>query len=124
MTTQKFSTIDEYHAAFPADVQERLQLFRKTIKKVIPEAEEVISYNMPAFKLNGTRIVYYSAYKNHISLYPAPSGKEWENDFVPYNTSGKGTIQFPFNKPIPVELIGKIVKYLVNKSLEKAKQNN
>jgi len=124
MTTQKFSTIDEYHAAFPADVQERLQLFRKTIKKVIPEAEEVISYNMPAFKLNGTRIVYYSAYKNHISLYPAPSGKEWEKDFAPYNTSGKGTIQFPFNKPIPVELIGKIVKYLVNKSLEKAKQNN
>jgi len=124
MTTQKFSTIDEYHAAFPADVQERLQLFRKTIKKVIPEAEEVISYNMPAFKLNGTRIVYYSAYKNHISLYPAPSGKEWEKDFAPCNTSGKGTIQFPFNKPIPVELIGKIVKYLVNKSLEKAKQNN
>ena len=124
MTIQKFSTIDEYYAAFPADVQERLQLFRKTIKKVIPEAEEVISYNMPAFKLNGTRIVYYSAYKNHISLYPAPSGKEWEKDFAPYNTSGKGTIQFPFNKPIPVELIGKIVKYLVNKSLEKAKQNN
>jgi uncharacterized protein YdhG (YjbR/CyaY superfamily) len=112
MSTNKFSTIDEYHSAFPKDIQEKMETIRKAIKQVIPQAKEVISYNMPAFKLNGI-IVYYAAYKKHISLYPAPSGKEWEKDFEPYHTSGKGTIQFPFNQPIPVDLIKKIVKFRV-----------
>ena len=124
MTTKKFATIDEYHSAFPADVQEKLEVFRKAIKQVIPKAEEFISYNMPAFKLNGASIVYYSAYKKHISLYPAPSGKAWEKDFAPYNTSGKGTIQFSFDKPIPVDLIQKIVKHRLGKSLKKLKEKH
>lgn len=124
MAAAKFSSIDEYHSAFPGDVQEKLEVFRKTIKQVIPKAEEVISYNMPAFKLNGINIIYYSAYKNHISIYPAPAGKEWEKDFASHPTSGKGTIQFPFGKPIPVDLIKKIVKYRVEESLKKAKEKH
>lgn len=114
MPTKKFASIDEYHASFPVEIQERLAVFRKTIKDVIPKATEVISYNMPAFKLTKT-VVYYSAYKKHISLFPAPGGKEWERDFKPYRTSGRGTIQFPFDKPIPVALIRKIVKFLAKK---------
>lgn len=120
----KFASIDEYHSAFPNDVKERLDVFRKTIKQVIPKAKEVISYNMPTFKLNGTNIVYYSAYKNHISIYPAPGGKEWEEDFAPYTTSGKGTIQFPFSKPIPIVLVKKIVKYRLDEYLKKTKEKS
>jgi uncharacterized protein YdhG (YjbR/CyaY superfamily) len=120
MTTKKFSTIDEYHSDFPKDIREKLEVFRRTIKQVAPQIKEVISYNMPSFKLNGI-VVYYSAFKKHISLFPAPGGKEWEKDFEPYQTSGKGTIQFPFDKPIPVDLIKKIVKYLVDEDLKKGK---
>lgn len=124
MAAEKFASIDAYHSAFPVDVQEKLKVFRKTIKQVIPDAEEAISYNMPAFKLNGTIIVYYAAFKNHISIYPAPAGKEWEKDFAPYPASGKGTIQFPFDKPVPPDLIKKIVRYRVEKSLKKVKDKH
>ena len=122
MATKKISSIDEYHSAFSEDVRKKLEVFRKTIKQVIPKAEEVISYNMPTFKLNGISIVYYSAYKNHISIYPAPAGKAWEKEFAPYPTSGKGTIQFPFGKPIPVGLIKKIVKHRLDECLKKQKK--
>ena len=124
MVSKKFSSIDAYHSSFPEDVQEKLEVFRKAIKQVIPKAEEAISYNMPTFKLNGASIVYYSAYKKHISLYPAPSGKEWEKDFAPYNTSGKGTIQFAFDKKIPVDLIQKIVKHRLDESSKKGKRED
>ena len=120
MTTQKFSTIDEYHAAFPADVQERLQLFRKTIKKVIPEAEEVISYNMPAFKFNGV-LVYYAGYQNHIGFYPTPSGIEAFKKELSGYVSAKGSVQFPIDKPMPLDLISEIVKFRVEENLENAK---
>ncbi|MBS1574300.1 MAG: DUF1801 domain-containing protein, partial [Bacteroidetes bacterium] len=113
MTAKKFLTIDAYHSAFPEDVRSRLDVFRKIISEAAPKAEEVISYNMPAFKLNAV-FVYYSAYKKHISLFPAPGGKEWEDEFAPYPTSGRGTIQFPFDRPLPIDLIKKIVKHLVN----------
>ncbi len=123
MASKKFSTINDYHASFPDDVQKRLEVFRKTVKKVIPKSVEVISYNMPAFRLNKV-VVYYSAYKDHISLFPAPGGKEWEKDFAPYETSGKGTIQFPYDKPLPIALIKKIVKFLAGKDSNiKAKKN-
>lgn len=121
MTKMKFSTIDEYHSSFPNEIQEKLKVFHKAIKQVIPEGKEIISYNMPAFKVNGI-VVYYAAYKKHISLYPAPGGKEWEKDFEPYQTSGKGTIQFPFDKPIPIDLIKKIVRHLVNQDSKKSKK--
>jgi uncharacterized protein YdhG (YjbR/CyaY superfamily) len=118
MSTEKFSSIDAYHAAFPEEVQEKLQELRATITRVIPEAAEVISYNIPAFKMHGI-VVYYAAFKKHISLYPVPRGKEWQKDFEAYETSGRGTIQFPLDKPLPVQLIRKIVKYRAEEDVKK-----
>lgn len=120
MATKRFTTIDEYHSTFPEEIRDKLELIRTTIKQAVPEAKEVISYNMPAFKLNGI-VAYYSAFKKHISLYPAPTGKEWEKVFESYHTSGKGTIQFPFNKPVPVELIRKIVKHRASEDSKKVR---
>lgn len=119
MASKKFLTIDEYHAFFPKEIQEKLAVFRSTIKQVIPQAKEVISYNIPAFKINGI-VVYYAAFRKHISLYPVPGGKEWEKDFEPYRTSGKGTIQFSFDKSIPVDLVRKIVRHLASRDSKKA----
>jgi uncharacterized protein YdhG (YjbR/CyaY superfamily) len=117
----KFKTIDEYIKTFPADVQSILEKIRQTIKKVAPEAVETISYQMPAFKLNGKNLVYFAAFKNHIGFYPTPSGIEsFEKELSPY-TSGKGTAQFPFDKPIPYDLVEKIVKFRAKENLAKKK---
>jgi uncharacterized protein YdhG (YjbR/CyaY superfamily) len=118
MGDEKFSSIDAYNAAFPEDVQEKLETIRTVIRQVIPEAKEVISYNIPGFKMHGM-VVYYAAFKKHLSLYPAPRGKEWEKDFEGYRTSGKGTIQFSLDKPLPLELIRKIVRYRAEEDLKK-----
>ena len=119
-SAKKFSTIDEYHASFPEDVQEKLAVVRETIRGVLPEGQEVISYNIPAFKVHRV-VVFYAANKHHLSLHPAPTGKEWEEDFKPYKTSGKGTIQFPYNQPLPIPLIQKIVKHLAVRDRERGK---
>lgn len=114
MTQNPYKSIDEYTKTFPSDVQERLELMRKTIKEVAPDAEEVISYNMPAFKVNGKVIVYFSGYKNHIGFYPFPSGvEEFERITSEYKKSGKGSIQFPHSTPIPVDLVRQIVKFRI-----------
>src|SRR5574339_687661 len=105
--------IDEYIAGFPADMQEKLRKIRMTIKKAEPDAEEAISYKMPTFNLKGNYLIYFAAYKKHIALYPAPVGNEdFKEEISPYE-SGKGTLQFPLDKPIPFHLIRKIVKYRV-----------
>lgn len=122
MVATKPTSIDEYIATFPDDVQKKLQQVRSTIKKAAPGAEEKISYGIPAFNLNGQYLIYFAGYKKHIGMYPVPGGvKEFEKDFAPYYTSGKGTIQFPLEKPIPVGLISKIVKFRIKKNKEKAK---
>lgn len=122
MVAIKPTTIDEYIAAFPGDVQKKLEQVRSTIKKAAPGAEEKISYGIPAFNLNGQYLIYFAGYKKHIGMYPVPGGvKEFEKDFESYNTSGKGTIQFPLEKPMPVSLITKIVKFRIKKNKEKAK---
>lgn len=109
--------IDEYIAGFPADMQEKLRKIRMTIKKAAPDAEEAISYKMPTFNLKGNYLIYFAAYKKHIALYPAPVGNEdFKEDISPYK-SGKGTLQFPLDKPIPLHLIRKIVKYRVEEIL-------
>src|SRR5690349_15680404 len=107
----KPSIIDEYISAYPKDVQEMLQQVRTTIKQVAPTADETISYGMPTFNLNRNYLIYFAAYKNHIGLYPVPRNETFEKEFEGYKTSGKGTIQFPFNKPLPIDLITKIIKY-------------
>jgi uncharacterized protein YdhG (YjbR/CyaY superfamily) len=112
--------IDEYIADFPKDVQQKLKNIRKTIRKAAPDAEEAIKYQIPTFVLNGN-LIHFGAYKNHIALYPTPGAIEaFKKELVGYE-GGKGTIQFPFDEPIPYNLITKIVKFRVKQSLEKAK---
>ena len=113
--------IDEYIAGFPEDVTEKLETIRMTVKKAAPGAEETISYKIPTFNLKGKYLIYFAAYKKHIALYPAPIGNpEFEEQIAAYE-SGKGTLQFPLDKPIPFNLIHKIVKYRVRENLAAAK---
>ena len=112
--------IDEYIAGFPNDVQEILEKIRMTIRKAAPDAEETISYKMPAFNLKGHYLVYFAAYKNHIGFYAAPRGNaEFKEELSVYE-AGKGTLQFPLDKPIPFDLISKIVKFRVKENLDRA----
>jgi uncharacterized protein YdhG (YjbR/CyaY superfamily) len=116
-----FQTIDEYIKTFPDNVQAILQKVRQTIKENAPGAEEAISYQMPTFKMNGN-LVHFAGYKNHIGLYPTPSGTEAFKKELSAYKSGKGSIQFPLDEPIPFSLIKKIVKFRVKENLEKAKK--
>lgn len=114
-TKNKFITIDEYIKTFPKDIQKILEQIRIAIKEAAPEAEEAISYQIPTFKLNGN-LVHFAAFKSHIGFYPTPSGqKAFEKELAVYK-SGKGSVQFPLNKPLPVSLIKKIVKYRVKEA--------
>ena len=113
-------TIDEYIADFPDNVREILEKIRMTIRKAAPDAEETISYKMPTFSLKGHYLVYFAAYKNHIGFYPAPIGiAEFKKDLAVYQ-AGKGTLQFPLDKPIPFDLITRIVKFRVKENLARA----
>lgn len=116
----EFKDIDSYIATFPEDLQILLEQVRNTIKSSAPKAEEVISYNMPAFKYHGM-LVYFAGYKNHIGFYSLPSGhKAFEKELSKYK-QGKGSVQFPIDEPMPLALIKKMVKYRVKENLEKSK---
>lgn len=111
--------IDEYIAGFPSDVQKLLEKLRTTIKKAAPEAEETIKYRMPTFTLNGN-LVYFAAFKNHIGFYPAPREvEEFKKELSAY-AGTKSSLSLPLDKPIPVKLISRIVKFRVKKNWEKA----
>jgi uncharacterized protein YdhG (YjbR/CyaY superfamily) len=111
-----YSTIDEYIATFPKDIQAILEAIRQAIRESAPNAEETISYQMPAFRLNGT-LVYFAAFKNHIGFYPTSSGiTAFKKELSQYEVS-KGTIRFPLIKPIPLDLVKKIVKYRVKENM-------
>src|SRR5688572_7745723 len=112
METKAYKNIDEYIADFPQNVAQLLKKIRNCIKETAPEAEETISYNMPAFKQKKI-LVYFAAYKNHIGFYALPSGNEaFQNEISKYKT-GKGSIQFPLNEEMPFELIKKIVAFRI-----------
>ena len=114
----KFKTVDEYFSAFPPKTRNILKALRKTIREVAPHAEELISYNMPSFKLHGM-LVYYAAYDRHIGFYPTSSPmKVFKDELADYKTS-KGAIQFPIEKAIPATLVKKIVKFRIKEILEK-----
>lgn len=111
--------VDSYIATQPAAVQPVLQQLRQTIKKAAPNAEEVISYQMPAYKQNGI-LVYFAAWKEHIGFYPASVGvSHFSDKLAKYNTS-KGTIQFPLSQKLPLKLIADIVKFRVKENEAKA----
>ena len=106
-----FSSIDEYIGTFPENVQKIMEQLRTTIRRAAPEAGEKISYNMPTFTLNGSYLVYFAGWKNHIAFYGAPKGNpKFKKDLSPYE-SGAGTLQFPYDKPLPYDLITRIVKF-------------
>ncbi len=116
-----YTTINEYIQTFPPEIQDILAKIRQTIHQTAPEAVEAITYQMPTFKLKGKNLVYFAAFKKHIGFYPLPSGiKSFEKELAPYARS-KGTVQFPLDKPIPYDLIEKIVRFRVKETLEKAK---
>jgi len=111
--------IDEYIASFPKDIQEILEKLRETIRKAAPDAEEIISYQMPTFALKGN-LVHFAAYKKHIGFYPAPTGIEVFKKELSAYEAAKGSVKFPLDKPIPFDLIGKIVIFRVKENLERA----
>lgn len=110
-------TIDDYIATFPKDVQVILEELRQTIRECAPDAEERISYGIPTFDLNGLHLVHFAAYKNHIGFYPTSSGiRAFKGELSSFKTS-KGTVQFPLDKPIPFDLIRKIVNFRVKENM-------
>ena len=118
-TRTKFDNIDNYIASFPEETQELLERLRLTIKKAAPEAQETINYGIPTFTLKGN-LVHFAAFKNHIGFYPTPSGIEtFKKDLSAYD-GAKGSVKFPIDKPIPFELISRIVKFRVKENQEKA----
>jgi uncharacterized protein YdhG (YjbR/CyaY superfamily) len=116
-----FNTIDEYFLKFPSEVQDKLKELRMVIKESAPDAVEKISYQMPTFALHGN-LVHFAAFKNHIGLYPMPSViEEFKQELAEYK-QGKGSIQFPLDKPLPHELISKIVKFRITENIQKAEE--
>jgi uncharacterized protein YdhG (YjbR/CyaY superfamily) len=115
-----FKDIDSYILAQPIEVRERLEAIRHAIKSAAPKAEEVISYNMPAFKLHGM-LVYFAVFKHHIGFYPFTTAiTEFQKELSVYK-GAKGSVQFPLDKPVPITLIKKIIKFRVKENLEKFK---
>lgn len=112
--------IDEYISNFPKETQLLLSEMRETISKAAPAAEEIISYGMPAFKLNGV-LVYFAGYKNHIGFYPTASGIEQFKKEISKYKNAKGSVQFPLDQNLPLNLISRIVKFRVSENLLKAK---
>jgi uncharacterized protein YdhG (YjbR/CyaY superfamily) len=125
MATSKgqFKTIDEYIAIFPKNVRDVLEKLRRVIRESAPKAEEAISYGMPAFKFNGKSLVFFAAWKNHVGFYPGGSSaiEAFKKELFPFKHA-KGSIQFPLDKPIPFDLVKKIVKFRVKENESKKKK--
>jgi len=120
MQNNKPKDIDDYIAGFPKDIQKILQQVRSTIKKAAPGAEETIKYSMPTFTYKGN-LVYFAAFNKHIGFYPAPTGDPaFKKELSSYKT-GRGSVQFPLDKAMPLELIVKIVKQRIKANSEKEK---
>ena len=117
--TLSITDVDKYMLPFPKNTQQLMEQLRKTILKAVPEAEEIISYNMPAYKYYGM-LVYFAGYKNHIGFYPMPSAIEaFKKDLSVYK-SAKGSVQFPLDKPLPLQLVTKMVTFRKKENKEKA----
>jgi uncharacterized protein YdhG (YjbR/CyaY superfamily) len=118
-STNQPANVDAYISSFPDDVQKRLVQMRQTILKAAPDSEELISYQMPAYKYHGM-LVYFAAFKNHIGLYPGVSGvANFKNELSAYK-GAKGSVQFPHYKPLPLDLVAKIVTFRVRENQLKA----
>jgi uncharacterized protein YdhG (YjbR/CyaY superfamily) len=122
MAKTKFKCVDDYIATHPAGVQAILQRVRSTIRKAVPRAEEMISYQIPTYKLHGGYVVYFAGWRQHYSLYPATRRlvAAFKDDLAPYEVS-KGTIRFRLLEPVPVRLIARIAKFLAKEAAERAR---
>jgi uncharacterized protein YdhG (YjbR/CyaY superfamily) len=122
MAKTDFKSVDEYIATHPEDVQAILQRVRSTIRKAVPGAEEVISYQIPAYKLHGVPVLYFAGWKQHYSLYPATDHlvEAFKDELAPYKVS-KGTIRFPLSQPVPVTLIERIAEFRAKEAAERAR---
>ena len=120
MTDDKvvFNSIDEYIASFPEDVQKVLEDIRATIKAISPDAKEKISYQIAAFELNGRNLIHFAGWKKHVSLYPIPAGDEAFEKKIAKYVAGKGTLKFPLDEPMPLELIEEVVRLRLADNLE------
>ena len=122
MALTDFKSVNEYIARHPESVQAILQRVRSTIRKAVPGAEEVISYQIPAYRLHGGCVLYFAGWKQHYSLYPATDHlvAAFKDDLAPYKVK-KGTIRFPLSRPVPVRLIERIAKFLAKEGAERAR---
>lgn len=120
--TTKLNIVDEYIAGFPTETQKVLEQIRGRIKKLVPEASETISYGVPTIMLDGVYVVYFAGFKNHVSLYPAPRENEAFKEELSAYKGGKGTVQFPLDKPLPMDLITRIVKFRLKETRERLKK--
>ncbi|HEY3556046.1 MAG TPA: DUF1801 domain-containing protein [Kribbella sp.] len=109
----KFETVDEYIASFPPEVREVLEQVRRTLHAAVPDAGEKISYQIPTITLDGTPLVHFSGWKSHIALYPIPPADDQLTQALAPYRSGKGTLKFPLNQPIPYPLITQIAQSFV-----------
>jgi uncharacterized protein YdhG (YjbR/CyaY superfamily) len=121
MAKTDFKSVDQYIASLPDDVQPIMQRVRSTIRKAVPDAEEAISYQIPAVKMNGVTVLYFAGWKQHFSLYPATAElvEAFADDLARYTLS-KGTIQFPLSQPVPVRLITRLTKFRAKEAAEQA----
>lgn len=119
----RFNSMDEYIATFPEEIQTILQTIRETIKAAAPDAEEKISYQMPTLYLKGN-LVHFAAFKNHIGFYPTPSGVEAFKEEIARYQGAKGSIQFPLDEPIPLDLITRIVKMRVAENMKRSESKS
>ena len=117
----KFTSINEYVSTLPENVQKAMSEIIAAIKARVPNAEEHISYNMPAFKVNGEYFVHFSAWKNHIGMYPIPAGNEAFQKQIEQYRSAKSSLNFPLDKPMPIKLIEKFIKFRIAENLKSAK---
>ncbi len=116
-------TIDAYIAGFPKETRERLQRLRQVILQVAPDAEEAMRYQMPTFRFAGKNLVHFAAFAHHIGFYPTPSGiAAFKKELSAYK-QGKGSVQFPFDEPLPYDLVKKIVMYRVKETVAALKKH-
>lgn len=121
MDKTTYKTVDEYIEAFPGGVRDKLKAMRAAVKQAAPDAEEKISYRMPTYMQHGP-LVYFAAFKGHIGFYPTASGIEaFKDEFSAYK-SGKGSVQFPLDQPLPFELITRVVEFKLEDNAGKAKK--
>ena len=121
MAKTNFQSMDEYIAACPKETHERLQAIRTAVKRIAPDAKEKISYQIACFELNGKNLIHFAGWKKHVSLYPIPAGDEAFEKSISNYVDGKGTLKFPLDAPLSIQLIEKVVKLRVAENEKTAK---